>query len=1850
MKHILKNIFLLLSLLSVNVYAIVGTSKGSADVSQGRFTYDIQILTPKGVSGLKPSLSLNYNSSNNGNSILGLGFSLAGLSSISKCNENLFTEKSDTSRASNYCLDGQKLLGVDSNIVYGETNSEYKTQINNQSKIIKKANSWLVYQKDGLIYEYGNTTDSNDNNVFYKVNKIKDRYNNEINFIYASSNNEQYIKQILYSNNSIDFIYEDRNDKKVLASRGVLGNINKRIKEISLKTVGMEVSSYKMTYEYRDNKSRIVSLEECVLGECLEPVEFEWEISEDNKTKESKLWLPSGNGQHPNNYLIATNSTGTYDMFMDMNGDGLPDRVSHHNYKTNTGGIHVALNTGRQSKIQKITNNKDQRIEINYSTLRDKDIYTASSTANYPSLDIKASSQELVKSLIIYDSLGGKNTTTFKYEGMKIHREYGSLGFEKIETYNDVSNTKTLSSYYQIFPKIGVAKSSSTYLNNIKISQSSSTIEVLKYYDNQDILNFEVKQSVQDKYDINGDFLLQSFVINSNFDEFGNIKTIQSTSKKGNIQYSKITQSMYSNNEDKWILSRLSAAKVTHLHEDGSSIVKTSAFLYNSDTGVLEAEIIEPNSTNSLTTTYVYDDFGNKISQSISASNIKSNTTKYLYDNNAKNIIKISNALGHNKNFVYDKSNRLIKVTNANGNTIEYTYDVMGRKIREERSDGTNRTWTYVWDDSVNNSMYKVIDKSTGSPEIITYFNILNQKVRVTKIGFDGSKIYEDTFYDNKAQIIKSSTPYYEIDKPSYIYKTYDALGRIIKLEKPGANGGTAIQTYKYTAFDIITSNAKGQVKTIKNNILGKQVRVEENASFIEYSYDAFGNLVKTLDAKGNEILLSYDIYGNKISMNDPDMGIWSYEYNALGKLVKQTDAKNQITEMKYDVLGRLIEKKESEGTTTWTYDRNNKGVGKLSYVNNDAYRKEYYYDAFGRLSNTKEYIDQNVFATSFSYNQNGKLEKTTRPDGFVSVNEYNDLGYLSAVKSPKTPFENQSQEQKEEILNAIQANLDSSLSYASQAVNYSNNAQKKKAKANLFLSLANDANNTGLKEQLLATASLSSQAAILLKAASNDAQDEAIKALKRVNYFLKQAQKSKIDNFYEFVSNAFRIQTRFYIDLAYTNLNQAIGSLDTLLNDQSIEGAKLVEQKALVQSNIEQTELLLSQALGLSQKVKNYKIMHEASILKAQEAGSSTYLDMVEDEKYTYYYKVLAADEFGRVTKDIVGNGLITKKEYDNTNGHLKYITTGYNGEGDVRDIVYSYDDLNNVISTQDNKQNIQSNYTYDNLNRLSTANIQKSNESINLTYVYDVLGNITNKSDVGAYTYTNAHQVQSAGSNTYSYDANGNVIQKNGITLEYSSFNKPILIQDLNNKTEFFYAPSRARYKKVLNNDVTYYSGKLFEKEITAGVIKYKNFIYAGNELVAINIEEDEGSLLIPSVRYLHKDNLGSIDTITNEAGEIVQRLAYKPFGERLIGSVLNQSSENKAVTKRGFTGHEHINEFNLIHMNGRVYDPIIGRFLSADPNIQAQYDTQSYNRYSYVKNNPLKYTDPSGFFFKSFFKKVRKVFKRAVKKIKKYAKVIVAVVVAAVIIYFTAGAASAWVATWGSSFATTTSIYGVGTVTASFTALGSMAAGAITGAAAGFASGLILSGTLKGALTGAATGAISGGVGGYFKAATMTRVLSKSVAGGVNSEINGGKFQQGFKTGLLTASASYLYGKVSARYNTNNGKAHFFQEGKSDVGEQLSPPRGLSGMLAQQNDVVTFFSSSDKSGIMKFFGKWLPFGDAFAEAHDGLFGNAPYELDFNTFTNVPTMFIAYPLTVAAWSDQHTISLDVYRNRKKY
>jgi RHS repeat-associated protein len=104
------------------------------------------------------------------------------------------------------------------------------------------------------------------------------------------------------------------------------------------------------------------------------------------------------------------------------------------------------------------------------------------------------------------------------------------------------------------------------------------------------------------------------------------------------------------------------------------------------------------------------------------------------------------------------------------------------------------------------------------------------------------------------------------------------------------------------------------------------------------------------------------------------------------------------------------------------------------------------------------------------------------------------------------------------------------------------------------------------------------------------------------------------------------------------------------------------------------------------------------------------------------------------------------------------------------------------------------------------------------------------------------------------------------------------------------------------------------------------------------------------------------------------VIERMAYDPWGRRRFvnGGVDASDSLVGVNTDRGYTLHEHLDELGVIHMNGRVYDPYTARFMSADPFVQDAGNLQSYNRYSYVLNNPLAFTDPSGYFsLKKLFK---------------------------------------------------------------------------------------------------------------------------------------------------------------------------------------------------------------------------------------------------------------------------------------
>ncbi|WP_062176606.1 RHS repeat domain-containing protein [Dysgonomonas macrotermitis] len=122
--------------------------------------------------------------------------------------------------------------------------------------------------------------------------------------------------------------------------------------------------------------------------------------------------------------------------------------------------------------------------------------------------------------------------------------------------------------------------------------------------------------------------------------------------------------------------------------------------------------------------------------------------------------------------------------------------------------------------------------------------------------------------------------------------------------------------------------------------------------------------------------------------------------------------------------------------------------------------------------------------------------------------------------------------------------------------------------------------------------------------------------------------------------------------------------------------------------------------------------------------------------------------------------------------------------------------------------------------------------------------------------------------------------------------------------------------------------------------------------------------------TVNYIGRDYLGSITHVMDQTGVVRQELSYDPWGRfrNPVDQALYDLNERVTLVlgDRGYTGHEHLSVFGLINMNARLYDPVIGRFLSPDPYVQAPDFSQNFNRYSYALNNPLRYTDPSGEWF--------------------------------------------------------------------------------------------------------------------------------------------------------------------------------------------------------------------------------------------------------------------------------------------
>lgn len=342
----------------------------------------------------------------------------------------------------------------------------------------------------------------------------------------------------------------------------------------------------------------------------------------------------------------------------------------------------------------------------------------------------------------------------------------------------------------------------------------------------------------------------------------------------------------------------------------------------------------------------------------------------------------------------------------------------------------------------------------------------------------------------------------------------------------------------------------------------------------------------------------------------------------------------------------------------------------------------------------------------------------------------------------------------------------------------------------------------------------------------------------------------------------------------------------------------------------------------------------------------------------------------YNQYTNYTLGNNKTTNITYDQYGKPKLYFTTG------IQNLEFTYNDqTGNITKRNDYIKNKEENFAYDNLDRL--INMQVTGLSAK-TVGYENNGNINQKTDAGTYTYDadKINQVTNIKTTITSATVSENSDIKQLIQyIEYTPFNQPSAIYEGISQINYEYGSNYQRVRSVYNeygvdkNSRTYLGDLEIDKDLLTNAERQIHYIKGGNGLVCIIVRENN----IDKYYYVYSDNLGSILTLTNETGTVVAEQNFDAWGRYrdpvnwdYTGYVPpSMGGLGNAFTwlNRGYTGHEHLPQFDLINMNGRMYDPIIGRMLSPDNYVEDPLSPQGYNRYSYVVNNPLKYNDPSG-----------------------------------------------------------------------------------------------------------------------------------------------------------------------------------------------------------------------------------------------------------------------------------------------
>lgn len=824
------------------------------------------------------------------------------------------------------------------------------------------------------------------------------------------------------------------------------------------------------------------------------------------------------------------------------------------------------------------------------------------------------------------------------------------------------------------------------------------------------------------------------------------------------------------------------------------------------------------------------------------------------------------------------------------------------------------------------------------------------------------------------------------------------------------------------------TKQAKEEYTYADNLLQTKRSYNRSNSGwFLEtYGYDGFGNITQksftsSIDGNSKTDLAEYDPKGRFVVKKTDNIGLHTLiEYNDWGQVTKQTDPLGNVLTNTYDGWGKLLTSKTNlGGITTYTYEKtalkdavvtkySPDGDVTISYTNKlgQNYKTtvkkfgqgEYVsattsFDALGRKTgesepysgefptrwNTIEYDDYSrpVKANSFT----GKIVETVYSGRTATVTEKNTGNAGGGDR-----FKKQSADPLGNIISSEDLG---------GVINFKFNAAGENTEANYEGNIVKTSydvwgNKTRFEDP--SNGVYEYEYGGYMGAISKSKSPKGTKTYEynSLGQLIRQIEKTTTGN-----------ATDKVINFSYNNKGMITGKSGTSLGISYSTGITYDDYGRVLSSYEDSNgKYFLKKGIAYDDKMRvtSYEkqlyssgVLTTVSIENEYDGWSGELYRVKEKGTGKVLWELGATNEKGQVTQAKLGDVNILNTY--GVNGFLNNMNHANTAGATILQVGYSFNAIKNELNSRvtGGDLSIVEQFEYDANNRLvnwtdPVTGAFTQNQKRN---IYDNKGRITQNDQVGTFTFSNGTKkyqplgmtLNTAGTANYENE----LLQK----ISYNENNDPVFIDGSRGDVAFEYGLTSMRQRVTYGgnfaegaegNFTKYYSEDgSFEIIRNNQTGQEKHLIYIGgspyeSSIVFVkNYSESSGSF-----KFLHKDYLGSILAITDEAGTKLEQRHFDAWGNLThlkIGSqpvitdkeqIRDYLAEGNLIVDRGYTSHEHFAEVGLIHMNGRLYDPLLRRFLNADENIQDPANTQNYNKYGYVLNNPLMYNDPSGELF--------------------------------------------------------------------------------------------------------------------------------------------------------------------------------------------------------------------------------------------------------------------------------------------